>query len=938
MKRFVVAFVCFLFVVPAFSGALAAQEGIARSASDTSAYRYLELPNQLQVLLISDQKADKAAAALDVFVGSSSDPIQRQGLAHFLEHMLFLGTDKYPEPDEYQAFISEHGGQHNAYTSFENTNYFFDISPADFESALDRFSRFFVAPLFNSEYVDREKNAVHSEYKARIKNDYRRQMDVFSQVVNPEHPAAKFSVGNLDTLADRDGKLREDLLAFYKAHYSANRMTLVVLAPRTLDELEAVVRARFEEVPNFDSAKPVHGKPLFKAGSLPLLVTMQPVRELRELSLTFPMPAVSDFDRQKPLGYLGNLIGHEGKGSLLGVLKSQGWAESLRAGEGISDLSGSSFDITIGLTPAGYEHWQQVLALVYKEIALVAQQGVARWRFDEQGALADQQFRYMELKDPVSRVSGLAANLQEYSYVDVIRGPYRMDLFDEILLHRMISYLKPDNAMAMLMAPEVEAGRETEKYQVPYSVSMLPSVETDIATAETLSLPEANPYVPQNLALKYPQKGDDPANPVVLVDQPGYRLWHFADNIYQVPKAQLYMAIKTPRVSGLREAAMTDLYLRLVEETLNETSYEAALAGLRYGLNRRADGVGLLFSGFDDKLPLLVGSVVGGLLKPDMSGDLIERLRQELIRRWRNSAKDTPYLQLMREPGYLLDVNAWQPVRLAESLESFDADDFRQFVGDMYLGASMEMLASGNLDADNVKAMAANAASRIVSDKPVAWLERGITEVLPGEKIEVPLSIEHRDAGILRYYQGRGDSVEEAARFMFLRQLIKAPFFHELRTQQQLGYVVAAVDQGLDRVPGFGLLVQSPVAPVSKLEVAIDQFLEGFSDVMKAMTEDDFERHRAAILTGLREKPKSLAEQSARYWGSIDLRDYDFSRREQLIAAVEQMSRTEMAATYTEVMRDAGFSLQLDSTPGSFMTGLGFEGKRKIYRLPASNM
>ncbi|MEH6466886.1 MAG: insulinase family protein, partial [Porticoccus sp.] len=198
MNRIAVVFVYLLIAVFGASQALAARpchgnqvagsdpiaqsDSIVRSDSDHSEYRYLRLPNQLQVLLVSDKKADKAVAALDVFVGSSHDPVQRQGLAHFLEHMLFLGTDRYPEADEYQAFISQHGGRHNAYTSFDHTNYFFDINPGDLEPALDRFSRFFVAPLFNAEYVEREKNAVHSEYKARIKNDYRRQLNVFSEV------------------------------------------------------------------------------------------------------------------------------------------------------------------------------------------------------------------------------------------------------------------------------------------------------------------------------------------------------------------------------------------------------------------------------------------------------------------------------------------------------------------------------------------------------------------------------------------------------------------------------------------------------------------------------------------------------------------------------------------------------------------------------------
>ena len=75
-------------------------------------------------MLISDPTTDKAAAALDVYVGSYQNPIERQGLAHFLEHMLFLGTKQYPQPGAYQTFISEHGGSYNASTGFEHTNYF----------------------------------------------------------------------------------------------------------------------------------------------------------------------------------------------------------------------------------------------------------------------------------------------------------------------------------------------------------------------------------------------------------------------------------------------------------------------------------------------------------------------------------------------------------------------------------------------------------------------------------------------------------------------------------------------------------------------------------------------------------------------------------------------------------------------------------------------
>ena len=76
---------------------------IRKSAMDRREYRHLKLANAMQVLLISDPDADKGAASMDVSVGFASDPPELPGLAHFTEHMLFLGTDKYPDEASYQA-------------------------------------------------------------------------------------------------------------------------------------------------------------------------------------------------------------------------------------------------------------------------------------------------------------------------------------------------------------------------------------------------------------------------------------------------------------------------------------------------------------------------------------------------------------------------------------------------------------------------------------------------------------------------------------------------------------------------------------------------------------------------------------------------------------------------------------------------------------------
>ena len=160
-----------------------------QSPNDDRQYRLLTLDNEMQVLLISDPQTPKAAASLDINIGSGDNPEGRGGLAHFLEHMLFLGTEKYPNPAEYEQFITEHGGNRNAYTSMEHTNYFFDVDAAYLPEALDRFAQFFISPRFDEALVDKEKNAVQSEYQMGLKSDSRRGLDVLQQAMNPEGDA-----------------------------------------------------------------------------------------------------------------------------------------------------------------------------------------------------------------------------------------------------------------------------------------------------------------------------------------------------------------------------------------------------------------------------------------------------------------------------------------------------------------------------------------------------------------------------------------------------------------------------------------------------------------------------------------------------------------------------------------------------------------------------
>ena len=112
-----------------------------------------------------------------------------------------------------------------------HTNYFFDIKNSAFKEGLDRFAHFFINPLLSDEYVDREKNAVHSEYQMQKKEDSWRQFMTSKLAMNPEYAGSKFSIGSLDTLS---GDVKEELKSFQMEQYSADQMGVVVLSNESI--------------------------------------------------------------------------------------------------------------------------------------------------------------------------------------------------------------------------------------------------------------------------------------------------------------------------------------------------------------------------------------------------------------------------------------------------------------------------------------------------------------------------------------------------------------------------------------------------------------------------------------------------------------------------------------------------------------------------------
>ena len=883
--------------------------------SDTREYAYLTLDNGLKVLLISDAEAEKSAAALDVNVGAGEDPNDTFGLAHFLEHMLFLGTEKYPTPGAFQSYVEGHGGGHNAYTSLVNTNYFFDIKPEYFDEALDRFAQFFIQPLFLQDYVERERQAVHSEYTSKISSSLRREKDVFRELAVPHHPLAKFSTGNADTLGVLPpAELRATLVQFFHAHYSADSMALVVLSPEPLAAMEAKVRPVFSLLPKRAQREKAAAKQLlFAEDFLPAEVHIQPKKNRRKLSVLFPVPSTRDYQNQKPLHYIGNLLGHEGKGSLLAVLKEQGWVTALSAGTQYSWREGEVFGLNILLTEKGLRYVDTIYALVFDAIALVSEEGVAQWRFQELADLSQIAFDFAESGDAIQEVSRLAGMLHETAAEKVLWQPYAFSEYSPDVFKLFLSKLEPNNALSAIVAPELEGTKRSHFYDTPYKVvtadhSLLQADAEDklyLKLKKQLSLPKRNPFIAHNFdVIEAKSEAAKSAVPKKVVAKGAVTGWYLNDNIYDLPKTSIAARFKLPAVVQSPEHYVaTKIYTRILQDALNDTSYEAALAGLSYSLVATTRGVDLEFYGYSDSIGELSDRVLKLMRKFNRSSRLRRQLakehfaqvRDELLRLETNRKHDKVYSQALRELPALLYSPYWSKEQVEAAYRSITEEQFLSVGETLFINGSVDVLVFGNIKSAAAKSHIKAMGKLLKKRKAFATSTRATVANLSESRGHLhTLEVNDSDSATVLYFQGESDALEEHARINVLEKMLSTPVYQNLRTEQQLGYIVFSSSYPIRRVPGLVVVVQSPTFSAQEVYQRISAFMREKQDVVLA----NIARDKQAVMDTLAELPSSQMEWADRFWHSILENDEKFDRIQRLLNLVDGLSEEALTKRY----------------------------------------
>lgn len=826
-------------------------------------HRTLRLANGVQLALLHDPQATRVALAAGVAAGSFHEPAAWPGLAHCVEHCLFLGSRGRPGAADFADYVHARGGRYNARTLALHTQYFLEMPAAELRAALDALGELLSAPLFVAERVQREVEVLDAEYQARSADPHQQLLAAVAAQLPPGHPLSRFHAGARDTLPAQSAEFLAELRAWHARHYGGANLRLLLSGPQSLDELERCAAAAFAPLPGGPAPTPARWPGLWPAGPGVVELALQQAQTRERISLWWPL-GVPRAVQEGLQVLLRQVLAQTARGGLLGELRARGWAQQLAVELQPADADSAVLVLQLDRLAAGAGREREIAALAADWLACFAADrrllpAAAEW----QALCAAQAWREFELA-PLERAALWGERWQAQAEGDWQPWPWRHA--EPAELAAGLATLSPQRLIVQHARDEVPGSEITPWFPVRWRATRHAALPA-VAGAHWQAAP-GNPFfdlvaplaaLPAELAEHRRRQGLRPGHAALLL------CWCGAETPGSAAAARL------------AEAALARQWTHVLPA--------AAQLGCEWLPLSRPGQLRFCLSGPEQLLPRVLALLLvaldqeqGGAWRLAQQQAAAEEGRQMLLRR------------LLAQP----QAQWWPAAEEDAAPPACDAAAFelvQRFIHD----ARLHSLCLGNVPA-GVRAALQDMGRPMAGPPPAPRRtpagERHCRLALAGDG----------QALLLRLLAGCGDARREAA-WRLLAVLWQGAFYRALRVEQGLGYALfsrfVAGEDGAELQ--FG--VQSPHAPLARLQEAIRDFLVAAAAALPATSAERLRQAQRAVLDQLDDagaRGERLLR-SCRAWLGGEPPGW----AEQVARAVPQLSLAELQVAAGELLTPA---------------------------------
>ncbi|WP_336996461.1 pitrilysin [Leclercia sp. UBA7405] len=898
------------------------QETIRKSDKDTRQYQAIRLDNGMVVLLVSDPQAVKSLSALVVPVGSLEDPDAHPGLAHYLEHMILMGSKKYPQPDSLAEFLKMHGGSHNASTAPYRTAFYLEVENDALEGAVDRLADAIASPLLDKKYADRERNAVNAELTLARTRDGMRMAQVSAETINPAHPASRFSGGNLETLSDKPGSPVLDALhAFRDKYYSANLMKAVVYSNKPLPALAKIAAETYGRVPNKNITKPQIDVPVVTDAQKGVIIHYVPAMPRKVLRVEFRIDDNTAQFRSKTDELVNYLIGNRSADTLSDWLQKQGLAEGIRAdSDPVVNGNSGVLAISATLTDKGLAHRDEVVAAIFSYLNLLREKGVDKRYFDELAHVLDLDFRYPSITRDMDYVEWLADTMIRVPVEHTLDAVNIADQYDAAAVKARLEMMTPQNARIWYISPDEPHNKTAYFVNAPYQVDKISDKTfTDWqqkSAAIALKLPELNPYIPDDFTLIKPQ-GAYP-QPKLIVDEPTLRVVYTPSQYFaNEPKADVSVILRNPAaMNSARNQVMFALNDYLAGIALDELSNQAAVGGISFSTNAN-NGLMLNANGYTQRLPQLFQALLAGYFSYTPTEDQLEQAKSWYAQMMDSAEKGKAFDQAIMPVQMLSQIPYFQREERRALLPSISLKEVMAYRDALKANARPEFLVVGNMTEEQTKTLAKNVRDQLNAHGN-EWCRNQDVLVEKQQNVIFDKESNTSDSALAAVFVPTGyDEFASSANSAVLGQIIQPWFYNQLRTEEQLGYAVFAFSMNVGRQWGLGFLLQSSDKQPAYLWQRYQAFFPQAEAKLRAMKPEEFAQIQQAVIAQINQAPQTLGEEASKISKDFDRGNMRFDSRDKVVAEIKQLTPQKVADFFHQAVVDPKGMAILSQVSGS---------------------
>ena len=884
---------------------------IDKSENDIKDYYYMILPNELKVIIIVDKLSTSCGALINIGVGSTSDPIEHEGMAHFLEHMLFLGSEKYPEV-KFMESINKNGGITNASTGDTDTTYYFSINCDKFIYHLNMMADFFVSPLLKKENVNKERNAVNSESVKNLLDDNWIFNDIIKKIMINNFSFNHYTCGNLDTLSGPN--LDEKVKKFFDEKYSSDIMHLIVHVNDkiNLETLVNDITKTFSEIKKKENITKEH-----KYGDL--LICNQTLKYIPNTDIDAMTICIQIEKKYKnlidtPFQLLDWIISSKSDNTIFKILEDKGYITDIDNGKIFKFDDNILYIVKFILTKKGLQNTDEIYKLFFDYINSLKSYKKIENIYDNLLLLKQRDFKLAKSENTIDTLLYTNYILQnDVNPSDIKTYLIECPDYDSIKIIDLFQQIKCGKSSVIISSPDFVKYNYIFAHDKIYNVKYV--IETNIITYQKNiieKLLQPNKFVSDQINI-INGEDDYPKKIPHHLPQKDFNLVYNFNYSFRTPEVHYYINITIPDLLKDPETYIkAELYLDSIYSDHSGVIDELNKAGYFFAMTLNNDVLLIYLKSDNNNCEKIINSIIKPLFSEDYIVRGFESVKEKTYKTYKSFYKEQPIKKINIRINKLLLQTYYTPYDMKKFIKTSTYDECKKIFFNIIKNCNTNIVVSGNIKNDDAILYSKLIYNYLHINNNID-LDTNNTKL---NKINYPFNPKCKNFNknesntmftltYILFSLKKSDPMfyKETAFLNLVDSILDIRYFTKLRTEEQLGYMVhtkiSYLGSDYIKTGSLQFRVQSPVKNSEFLLKRTLDFIrnDGF-EFIRSLNEEKFQEYKDGIISGLINKFNNLSEMDIYLCSNIFDFSYTFDYKQNLINEINKMNLDEFSKIY----------------------------------------